>query len=239
VIETLKRLAIEAFPQEACAFICGEDVLPVENKHYNPLEEFEVDPEEFDRIEAEWGPITGFFHSHPGGPDCPSGADMQAQVTLGVPFWICSTDGEWASHPFSWGGEDRPPLVGRQFRHGVTDCYSLIRDYYLLERGIDLPEYPRSWEWWQNGGNLYLENLTKGPWDKVDAAEVQAGDLAIFKIGKALSPNHGGVYLGGPRGLMLHHTAGGESHDPSRLSKREPVSRWMNYLVGWYRYRGG
>ena len=71
----------------------------------------------------------------------------------------------------------------------------------------------------------------------MDRSDVQPGDLGIFQIGKTSAPNHGGVYLGGPRGLMLHHTAGRKPFDRSRLSKREPVARWLNYLVGWYRYK--
>ncbi|KAG0739940.1 hypothetical protein G6F24_017181 [Rhizopus arrhizus] len=34
------------------------------------------------------------------------------------------------------------PLEGRQFAHGILDCYSLVRDFYALELGITLSQYP-------------------------------------------------------------------------------------------------
>jgi hypothetical protein len=34
-------------------------------------------------------------------------------------------------------------LVGRQFAHGVLDCYSLVRDFYARELGIQLSQYER------------------------------------------------------------------------------------------------
>jgi cell wall-associated NlpC family hydrolase len=50
------------------------------------------------------------------------------------------------------------PLVGRQFAHGVLDCYSLVRDFHARELGIPLSEYERQDDWWSHGQDLYSLN---------------------------------------------------------------------------------
>ena len=75
-----------------------------------------------------------------------------------MPWGIIPTDGERVGDPIMWGDQlPIAPLIGREFRHGTSDCYTLVRDAYRLgkdgmkEHGIDgwpldpiqLPEVPR------------------------------------------------------------------------------------------------
>jgi len=50
-------------------------------------------------------------------------------------------------------------LVGREWSHGVLDCYALVRDWFRAERGVELPNFVRFDDWWKRGENLYLEKL--------------------------------------------------------------------------------
>lgn len=50
------------------------------------------------------------------------------------------------------------PLVGREFSHGVNDCYQLIRDWYARERGIVLKNFDRTEGWWERGEDLYMKH---------------------------------------------------------------------------------
>jgi cell wall-associated NlpC family hydrolase len=104
------------------------------------------------------------------------------------------------------------PLLGRMWCHGVLDCYSLIRDWYRLERGIVLPDFTRSDEWWLKNQNLYVDNFRAAGFTRiVDEDALQPGDVLLMQI-MAPVPNHGAVYLGD--GIILHHLHG-------RLSCRE------------------
>ena len=71
----------------------------------------------------------------------PSQADRVACEATALPWFIVSfPSGHWTElRPQGYAA----PLVGREWSHGVLDCYSLIRDWYAQERGIDLPDFPR------------------------------------------------------------------------------------------------
>lgn len=222
------------YPQECVWLITRTGCRRVPNIAEQPEQTFRIARRDMLRAQAEG--LLAVVHSHPDYPDCPSEADMQGQVNTGVPWGIIATDGTSCT-PIAWWGEGVavPPLVGRGFRHGITDCYSIIRDYYRTERGVTLPEYPRSWQWWDNGKDLYSEGFRAAGFVPIDASKVQPGDVWISQL-RSPVPNHGGVLL--ERGLALHHPSAHLPVDPSRLSVREPIARWQSHIVLWLRYQG-
>jgi cell wall-associated NlpC family hydrolase len=129
---------------------------------------------------------------------------------------------------FWWGGgAPRAPLIGRSFRHGVTDCYALLRDYYALERGIELPEFPRRSQWWDLGGDMLAENFEQVGFRQLHGPDQLApGDALLGRIGGGVV-NHCGIYIG--QGLILHHLT-------NRLSRREPLEPWKRYISHYLRY---
>lgn len=97
------------------------------------------------------------------------------------------------------------PLVGRQFAHGILDCYTLVRDFLARELGIHLSDYEREDDWWEKGQDLYsLERLSAEGFELIEGAP-QRGDMVLMQI-RSPVPNHAGVYLGD--GQMLHHMHG-------------------------------
>lgn len=230
--DQLRAEAIEAYPNEAVWLITPGECRRVRNVASNPSATFRVDKRTM--AAAVKRGLLAVVHSHPDGPDCPSEADMNGQLASGVPWGIISTNGEGCLPPFWWGDDvPREPLIGRPFRHGVTDCYALIRDYYRLELGIVLPEYPRDWEWWLSGGDLYRQGFASAGFRVIDQAEAREGDMWWSQI-RSPVPNHGGVYLG--NGLILHHKTARLEADATRLSLREPIGRWMPYITTWLRH---
>ena len=180
--------------------------------------------------------LDALVHSHPNGPNCPSEQDMRTQMSFGVPGVIVSCSGDGCLKPFAWGDTLEPaPLIGRGFQHGVTDCYALVRDYFRLEQGVVIPEFPRSWEWWLNGQTLYLDGFARAGFELISEREAQEGDCVMMQVGgrNVTTPNHAGVLVG--HGLFLHHATGREPWDPTRLSRREPLSRWRPYITHWLR----
>ncbi|CAO3459800.1 Phage tail assembly protein [Azospirillum argentinense] len=226
-IAAMQAHAVAAFPHESCGVVVRGRYVPLVNRHADPANHFLISDDDYRR---HAGRLQAVVHSHPwraGDPESdrippwPSLADMEGQLATAVPWVIIPTDGAVAGQPVVWGdGAPVPPLKGRPFVHGVTDCYSLIRDYYRLELGIALPEKAREKGWWDPEGraeNLYLENYRRAGFAPVAPEAARVHDVVLLTV---LSPvhNHGGVVR--PGGLILHHLE-------DRLSREEPLGRWL------------
>ncbi|MCO7246351.1 NlpC/P60 family protein [Halomonas sp. Mc5H-6] len=230
--EKINAGALEAYPNEAVWLITPGECRQVKNIATDPESTFKVDKRTM--AAAIKRGLQAVVHSHPDFPDCPSAADMRGQLATVVPWGIVATNGENCT-PIRWWGEgvEKAPLIGRGFVHGITDCYALIRDYYAQELGIALPEYPRNWQWHEQGENLYLDGVASAGFRRIEAEDAKPGDMWLAQF-RSPVPNHGGVLL--DNGLTLHHPSARNPVDPARLSRREPVGRWQHYITHWYRH---
>ena len=247
VTAAIKDDAVARYPDEACGFVTPHGYVPLANIAADPARSFEV-------LAGAWleHAVVAVVHSHPDGPDAPSAADMRGQIDSAVPWGLVVTDGVGARDPWFWGGgvADGVPLKRRRFRHGPTgtdgcgDCYALVRDWYRVERGVALPEFPRDDDWWDEAGDLYREGFAAAGFAHVGepramARDLAVGDVLLFQI-RADIPNHAGVYVGG--GLMIHHPAAwgdGRGRNAS-LSRVEPAARWITgHGTHVLRYIGG
>lgn len=229
----IREEATAAYPNEAVWLITKKGCRQVDNIHPEPAKFFEV--RRGDLAKAQLEGLLAVVHSHPDMPDVPSASDMQSQINNAVPFGILSSGAEGSGEIRWWGMEERAPLLGRPFVHGVSDCYSLIRDYYFLELGIDLPEYPRDWMWWDEGESLFLDNFADAGFREVKVTEAKPHDLLLFKI-RAPVINHGGILL--DNGLFIHQIGSPFSPvDHTRPSAREPVGRYMALITHVLRHK--
>lgn len=219
-----------AYPREGCGLVVDGRFVPVENTAEG-ADEFAMPADTVLRYPR----IDAVIHSHPDGPDCPSEADMRGQLAMAVPWGLCTVSADKdVSRPWYWGADEfTPPLVGREFRHGPSgsdgagDCYALIRDWYRLERGAILPEFPRSDGWWNDGLNLYADHFREAGFREIPASEARDGDVFFMKV-LSSRENHAGIMTGGSQ-LILHHLSG-------RLSRQEPMGRWRKFIERWVRY---
>jgi proteasome lid subunit RPN8/RPN11 len=235
--------ALAAYPRECCGLVVldqgAEVYVPCTNAASMPEDHFAMPAQEYAAAEDR-GPIVAVVHSHPGASARPSAADRKTCEQSGVDKWVIVSlgvqgDGSIALDDwFEFGPSGYiAPLIGRQFVHGVHDCYDLIRSYYQLERGIVLPDFARPDKWWEDGtSNLYLDNFGKAGFVDVgqDAAP-EVGDVLLMQIrSKNGVPNHAGVYLGD--NVMLHHMYG-------QLSGRTVWGgMWAHSLRTVLRYKG-
>lgn len=222
-----KQYLLACHPLEGCGVFGATGFKPVENVHPDPTQAFEMHPDVWLGEE-----ILAVIHNHPDGNPFPSKADMEQQIVSAVPWGVCKTTATECTDPI-WFGDQLPraPLLGRQFVYGVYDCYSLIRDWYLLERGILLDEFPRDWGWWETGEcSMYEEGFRKAGFEVIDPAteELQVGDVFLAKLRYSIT-NHGGVYVGD--GAILHHIQ-------NSLSRRTPLNTWAHLIQQWVRYKG-
>jgi len=230
--------AATRWPEEACGLLTDDGYRPARNIADDPLIDFRI--AEADFVAA--GRVLAVLHSHthsrdaagaivPRPLDWPSLADQISQEALGLPFGIAvvtmSAGGEvHVADPFFFGGDvEPPPLVGRTFRHRVTDCYALVRDWWRGE-GVDLPDYIRDDGWWRHGGDLYRDHFAAAGFRIVSPNDLKPGDCFLAQLHSPV-PNHAGVFVGG--GLILHHPHG-------CLSKHDPLSRWQRHVTHWLRH---
>ncbi len=207
---------------ECCGLVIdtgiGRLYQPCQNIADRPELSFEISPDEWLKAELH-GEICAVVHSHPEGPEYLSEADRVMQRRTACEWWLA---GEQRVHRF----RNVPPLLGREFLHGVTDCYTLFRDAYHLT-GIELPEFAREDEWWLGEQELYLDNMVAGGFERADE-DVQPGDIILICFGSARA-NHAAIYCGNQ--TILHHV-------PQRLSRRDTYGGfWRQYTHSIWRHK--
>lgn len=222
--------AKDAFPHECCGLVIGGKYHACQNVAADPLNHFEIDATDFVAL-SELGKIDAIVHSHPNGTPSPSLVDEVQMRLHGVDWLICgcgvdAVTGEWYSDIERHRPPKDVPLLGRDYAHGVQDCYTLVRDYYSRELGINLPDFPRTDNWWEDADHepLYENNFKKAGFEVVD--DLQKHDVILCRVGRTHHINHALIFIGDGKlqsestpdcvgdCLVLHHPHG-------RLSVRE------------------
>lgn len=208
-------------PQESCGFVvlvgCEKVFMPCENVAEDKENHFEISPEDYIKA-SEKGEIVALVHSHPQGELKLSLSDLQTQLYSQLDFWLVC-DERIKIFP------KIPFLIGREFKHGEMDCYTIFRDFYRLS-GYEMPNFEREDYWWEDGKNLYLDNIEKQGFEQV--SEPQIGDVILISVG-ANVPNHAAIYVG--EQMVLHHA-------PKRLSKRDLYDGyWLKHTHSIWRHR--
>lgn len=216
----IRAHAVAEYPRESCGLVVvvkgRERYFPCRNVAFDPLAGFVMDVED-STVADDAGEVMATVHSHPIRAAQPSQADLVfieasqlkahiVHVSI-VDRVVTATD----INTFEPTGYVAP-LVGREFHYGVLDCYTLIRDWFAREKGIELPpiEFDHQDEWWLQGKDYYMEHFAEAGFAPIRGA-VQEGDVFLMQIRSPVA-NHAGVYIGD--GLVLHHVA-------KRLSSRD------------------
>ena len=209
--------AQQDYPRESCGVIIGKEYIPCTNISPDNAQ-FEIDPWDIVGASKE-GEITAYVHSHPDGNTKPSMPDRVQMNLHGLP-WIITNGIDVEIHePNGY----QAPLLGREYHHGIMDCYTLIQDYYQRELGITLSNYERTDAWWEDKDSkpLYLDGFKKEGFVEVDT--IQKHDIILCRLGRTEHVNHALVFIGDGKlksertddvvgnDLVLHHPYGRES----------------------------
>ena len=202
-----------------------EQYYPCNNLSTYSQQCFILDPEDYLKADA-LGEITAIVHSHPVTPPSPSQADKISCEQSGLKWHIVNPKTEMWGYCEPTGY--KPPLIGRQWVWGVTDCWSLVRDYYKEQHNIQLLDYERPTTPQDFLDNpLFEQYAERTGFRQLNKDEkLQKGDVLLMSI---LHPtlNHVAIFLGDE---ILHHLA-------DRLSTREPYNEWLLKCTGKrYRY---
>ena len=183
--------AKDEYPKEICGVISGGKYYRCRNISTHPEGEAQLHPADAKEFE---GRIEAFVHSHPDATSRMSLSDRVQMEFFNIPYVI-------VGYPSSDFGFYVPtgfkaPLLGRQFYHGILDCYQLIKDFYERELSITIPDFEREDKWWEdaNASSLYMENFSKAGFQPV--SDLKYGDVIICTVGNTKHPNHALIYLG-------------------------------------------
>lgn len=213
-LEAAKNHAIAEFPRESCGLVVitgrKEQYVPCRNVAEDPEGDFEIHGLDWDAAE-ELGTVSMVVHSHPNAGAAPTESDRLGCENSGLPWTILAVHADPSqpesapvvvnSHAFAPSGYEAP-LRGREYIFGKQDCYTLVKDYYKRELGIELPDFERKDKFWERGENLYTDNFSKAGFEEVPAP-TQKGDLILMAIRSDIV-NHAGIWLG-DMDAMLHH----------------------------------
>ena len=211
-------------PKESCGLLLNingkEKYFPCRNLSMTAFQCFIIDPEDYIKADNT-GDIIGVVHSHPVTPPVPSQSDKVACEQSGLIWHIVNPKTE------SWGYLKptgyKAPILGREWAWGVTDCYTLVRDWYKEKLNINLIDWQRP---------TTLEDFNKEPMFEKCAEETGFrelrpdeklidGDLLFMSI-FSNNLNHVAIFIDGD---VLHHLA-------DRLSCIEPYSEWLLKCTG-------
>lgn len=237
--KAIQAHAAKAYPDECCGVIVDKKYIPCRNISENK-DQFEIHYEDLAAAE-DLGEIQAYVHSHPNASARASEIDL-IQIELHEKPWVICAYPDIEFQVYEPCGY-KAPLVGRNYIHGIQDCYSIVRDFYERELGITLIDFERQDLWWESKENksLYLDGFGEAGF--VEVSDMQYGDVLLCRVGRTEHVNHAVIWLGDQTelkseqtepcigaALILHHPYG-------RKSVREVFGQqWQERVAKVVRY---
>ncbi|WP_394999998.1 C40 family peptidase [Acinetobacter sp.] len=237
--KAIQAHAAEVYPSECCGVIVNKEYIPCRNIS-DHKDQFEIHHEDLVKAE-DLGEIQAYVHSHPNASARASEIDL-IQIELHQKPWVICAYPDVEFQMYEPCGY-KAPLVGRNYIHGMQDCYSIVRDFYERELGIKLIDFEREDAWWESKDNksLYLDGFGEAGF--VEVSDMQYGDVLLCRVGRTEHVNHAVIWLGNQTELKSEQTEScvGSSiilhHPYGRKSVREVFgSQWQERVAKVVRY---
>ena len=216
--------AKEQDPKESCGLLIEikgkEKYFPCKNLSNWSNQCFIIDPVDYAKAEDN-GKILAVIHSHPTTQPIASQADMISCEDTNLPWHIVNPKTE------QWGYYEpsgyKPPLIGRHWVWGVTDCWALVRDWYKETKGIVLRDWERPITPEEFIADPMFERCAwrTGFRQLRPEEKLENGDLLFMSI-LTSGLNHVAIFIDGD---VLHHLA-------DRISCKEPYNEWLLKCTG-------
>ena len=211
-------------PKESCGLLIEikgkEKYYPCKNLSNWSNQCFIIDPIDYAKAE-DTGKILAVIHSHPTTQPIASQADMISCEDSKLPWHIVNPKTE------QWGYYEpsgyKPPLIGRHWVWGVTDCWALVRDWYKETKGIILRDWERPITPEEFIADPMFERCAwrTGFRQLRPEEKLENGDLLFMSI-LTSGLNHVAIFIDGD---VLHHLA-------DRISCKEPYNEWLLKCTG-------
>jgi len=240
-LKAAKQHARRKYPHRICGLIIDGTYRPVKNVAQDTKANYQFP----NGLIEDYSPnrIDMIVVSKTAKPYCVDAQEVGLQDKYNRPFAFIALNEQTISEPVIWGAETPiPPIIGRAFLYGVTDCWTIVRDcfrlgkYELAKQGINewpyepvhLPVIPNTDGWWNEDEDYYVENFKALGFKQIGFNQAKPGDGFLTKF-KSDKYNHAALLISNTE--IVHHL-------PARLSRREKVGLWGRNSDLWLRYVG-
>ena len=226
MIDEIKAYFDTEYPREACGIIGivkgKKKWFPCKNVAESE-EDFVMSSEDWFRVKRQ-ADIFAIVHNHVDSSNEPSENDVNNCNALGIPYYIFSYPDLELN--IVQPKQNFNPLIGREYKFGVNDCFEAMRDW-LGNEGIEIPKRAAfEDDWWLKGLDYFTEDIIS-EWGFKKVSVPQKNDLLVFAVESSVG-NHCGVYLSND--VFFHHAE-------NRLSCRESLYPfWGKHVIGIYRH---
>lgn len=235
LMKEINAHVLKEYPREACGVIANGEYIPCLNRSTSPTTHFEIAVEDYAHLLVEKR-LQAVVHSHCStqyqrlDPRTPSYEDQASWMAMrDVPWLIFHCNGKEVSAPLVLDDSTPAPLLERDYIYGIQDCYSIIRDYYRMNLGIQLPNVPRAPEFWKTGNAYFEKYFEEFGFYEVPVDQAGVNDLVFMKVATSTVINHAGVITGPNE--FLHQLHG-------KYSTHDSLARWSKQIVKTVRYKG-
>lgn len=101
------------------------------------------------------------------------------------------------------------PFCNHDYEQGITDCYSLVRDFYKERYQIEITNYARPLDWTLDPNlDFFTQKFQREGFEDTGNSpyRVRFGDVLMMRIARSEVVNHVAIYVG--RQKILHHLQG-------------------------------
>lgn len=215
----IKSHAKQEAPRECCGFILNEQRIYKAKNISTEIGKFSVNPEDF-LSASKLGDILAVYHSHPKEEESRFSEYDKFNSVLHNYIYILYSLRDNSFSRFDPSASNFNEYIGKTFKIGESDCYTLMRDFYKNELGISLNNYHRDTNW-----QSYLDKLFDSNFEKegfIEVSDLRQYDCILTKSRKNINSNHIAIYLGG--GLILHQPPNSYSRIEEYTDKHKKIT---------------
>lgn len=213
IAQDAKQHALEKYPRNSTGCVIDGKYVPIEKLY-----------------EIEVPVMQGVIHSRMSTTlktPAPSRPDMRNQQHMATPWAVFHCNGTTCSE-LQWFGDQLPipPLLGRKFVSGWTDCWCLVRDVYREQFGILLENVPRNGDWSQGEhpeDYFSPENIERTGFKIISPDDARPGDVLLGRV-KSRVNNHCALLLENDQVLQQF---AGEGY----VSCVESITQWSKLVT--------
>jgi len=198
----IKYHALNDNPNECCGLIIETGnkniAVPTRNCAENKEHNFSINPYDY-MMATDIGKPVGFYHSHCSNNEQFSDLDIHTSVNHKLPMLLYNI----ISDNFKIYNESEDKLskyIGIKFQYNVSDCASLIQNFYKNEFNIHLPHVHRDSSWAEKTPQLISENISNFGFKQTK--DLKYGDIIVTKFLNE-HPRHLMIYVGNNQ--ILHN----------------------------------